>query len=485
MARGVLSLRVRVIVVALVVAIAPVLVVAGSGLLERNIGADMRARLEANAVEAAMLLDDGGAIESEVADSQARTHSIRLRIVASGTVVGDADFDRGADSLHQVGQLFFGPDGAPTLAEFDATLGPLEERPEVLDASAGRPVSGCRTSPGGKLLVCHAVVQRPEGTVIYAQESSRRAVRALYDLRYQLLRLTVAMTPIAIALALLLGRGIVKPIRALAGQARARAEDPRPMARLDEVGDAEIRELARSFNELLERLDERQRQNETFTADLVHEIKNPLATVRAAADAIEGGKLDGARAARLARSLRAAGSRLDAIVTQFLELARAEGGLSAEERTDVDVAALARTIAEASSAAREDVVLDIASAPEPVVVRGVVHSLDAAIRNLVENAFSFAGPRDGRAPFVAVAVVADEGWATIRVEDSGPGIPEAELSRVFERFFTSRGRGRGTGLGLALVKATVEAHGGTVTATSDPRRGATFVVRIPLMAAST
>lgn len=257
------------------------------------------------------------------------------------------------------------------------------------------------------------------------------------------------------------------------------------MARLDEVGDAEIRELARSFNELLERLDERQRQNETFTADLVHEIKNPLATVRAAADAIEGGKLDGARAARLARSLRAAGSRLDAIVTQFLELARAEGGLSAEERTDVDVAALARTIAEASSAAREDVVLDIASAPEPVVVRGVVHSLDAAIRNLVENAFSFAGPRDGRAPFVAVAVVADEGWATIRVEDSGPGIPEAELSRVFERFFTSRGRGRGTGLGLALVKATVEAHGGTVTATSDPRRGATFVVRIPLMAAST
>lgn len=480
MARRVLSLRVRVIAVAVAVAIAPVLVVAASGLLERNIASDMRGRLEANAAESARRLNDPGIGPAELADEQARLHSIRLRVVRDSEVVGDSDFDRGTDSLHQIGQLFFGPDGAPTLAQFDATLGALSERNELLEVAPGRPTSGCRTSPGGKLLVCHAVVQRSDGTILYAQESSRRAARALYDLRYQLLRLTVAMTPVAIALALLLGRGIVKPIRALGRQARDRAAEPRPKARLDEVGDAEVRDLSRAFNELLGRLEDRQRQNETFTTDLVHEIKNPLATVRAAADAIEGGTLDGRRAERLARALRVAGGRLDAIVTQFLELARAEGGLSAEERTEVDVAALTRTVAETCSAAREEVELDVTGALEPVVVRGVAHSLDAAIRNLVENAFSFAASRDVSAPRVAVTVLSESEHATICVEDSGPGIPASEQPRVFERFFTTRGRERGTGLGLALVKATVEAHGGTVSVTSDPEKGASFVMRIPV-----
>ena len=474
-----MSLRLRVLAVALVIAIAPVALVGLWGVLERDLAADMRTRLEFEALETDLALDPPNADPKAVADKMARTHGVRVRIVdRSGAVTGDADFDRGTDTIHQLGQLFFGPDGAPTLEGFDAGLGPLSERPEVLAAAEGKATSGCRTSPGARLLVCHASVKHPDGSVVYVQESSRRAVRALYDLRYQLLRLSVAMTPLAMIVALMLGRSIVRPIRAMGAQARERARNPREKARLDVVGDAEVKDLARAFNELLLRLDERQTQNERFTADLVHEIKNPLATVRAAADAMEGGKLDGPRAERLARALRDAGGRLDGIVTQFLELARAEGGLSADERVSVDLAELTRTIAEACRTRHEDVTLTV-EADAAVLVHGVPHGLDAALRNLLENAFSFAATRDDAPAEVRVSVRTEGDVAEVRVEDSGPGIPEGELGRVFDRFFTTRGRERGTGLGLALVKATVEAHGGTVNATSEPGRGATFVLRLP------
>jgi signal transduction histidine kinase len=264
----------------------------------------------------------------------------------------------------------------------------------------------------------------------------------------------------------------------LSAQARASGRDPRPGARLEQVGDDEVRDLARAFNELLARLEDRQRQNEAFTADLVHEIKNPLATVRAAAEAIEGGTLEGARAARLARALNDAGARLDGIVSQFLELARAEGGWAADERVPIDLAALARRVADTCHARREEVALEV-DAREPVEVNGVAHGLDAMVRNLIENAFSFAAPRGATPARVEVAVRKEAAFAELCVIDTGPGIPDNELARVFDRFFTTRGRERGTGLGLALVKAAVEAHGGTIAATSAAT-GTTFVVRIPL-----
>jgi two-component system sensor histidine kinase ChvG len=320
-------------------------------------------------------------------------------------------------------------------------------------------------------------MKRADGSVVHASSSSRRAVRALYDLRYQLLRLTLGLAPFALLVAWLLGRGIVRPMRALSAQARDRARDPKAALRLDEVGDAEVHELAVAFNELLTRLQDRQTKNQRFTADLVHELKSPLSTVRAAAETLEGGNLDRPRAERLSRALRDAGGRLDAIVSQFLELARAEAGLVGDERELVDVAALTRRVAEAVRDRHPGVELELEL--DPLELEGVPHGLDTVVRNLLENAFSFAEPRGELAARVTVGLrrVADR--AELRVADSGPGIAATDLERVFDRFFTSRGGGRGTGLGLALVRAIVEAHAGSVRVISEPGRGATFIVDLP------
>jgi signal transduction histidine kinase len=478
MARRGLSLGARVVAVALAVVLAPILVVGAAGLRERGLVSGMRDDLEAVVTTEATL--SRASDESELArvESLASDREIWLRVIEpSGEVTASCDHDRGGDWLHHLGTAFFGPDGAPTLAEFDARLEPVELRSEVLSASELGAQSACLTAPEGTLLVCHAVMKRPDGSVVHASISSRRAVRALYDLRYQLLRLTLGLAPFALLVAWLLGRGIVRPMRALSAQARERARDPKASLRLDEVGDAEVHDLAVAFNELLARLQDRQTKNQKFTADLVHELKSPLSTVRAAAETLEGGNLDRARAERLSRALRDAGGRLDAVVSQFLELARAEAGLVGDERQRVDVAALTRRVAEAVRERHPSVELELEL--DAVELEVVPHGLDTVVRNLLENAFSFAEPRGDLAPRVTVSLRRVGELTELRVADSGPGIPPADLERVFDRFFTSRGRDRGTGLGLALVKAIVEAHAGSVKVASEPGQGATFIVDLP------
>ncbi|MDF2693288.1 MAG: hypothetical protein K0S65_1671 [Labilithrix sp.] len=348
--------------------------------------------------------------------------------------------------------------------------------------------TGCRTSPAGKLLVCHAargVTLDGRGYVVYAQESSRRAVRALYDLRYHLARLSIVMLPFALVFSWWMGRRMVRPIDWLRARVLEKARSANPRADIDLRGGDEVRDLALAFNDLLGALDDRRRANEAFVADLVHEFKNPVAAIRACAESLASGGADEKRAARLARILSDSSGRLDALVSQFLELARAEAGMPREDRGDVDIGALARGVVSAIEPSFEDVRFEVEAEPG-AVVSGVAPRLDSLVRNLVDNAASFAG-KDGS---VLVVVKREGNTIGIEVSDTGRGIGAGDLPRVFDRFFTTRALARpetdrpvrrkdGSGLGLALVKAVAEAHGGSVSARSTLGKGATFRVTLP------
>lgn len=487
------SLRIKVLLVVAAVAMAPQLLVALWSTMERNIAGEMTVRVAYAAHEAAQKLAETDTLDSDAVlgvEALAHSHGLRIRVFRGDLSLVDADSDRGTDLIHQIGMLFFGPDGAPSLDELDATLGPIEARKEVIDAASAGTASGCRTSTGGKLLVCHGVevVRDAAGQtlVIYVQESSRRAVRALYDLRYQLARLSIITLPLALFLAYWMGKRVVGPIEHLRVQALASAGaagDRGPTAKPSTLvvpGQDEITDLAAAFNTLLRKLQHRQGENERFVADLVHELKNPVAAVRAAAEALTSGEgsVDEARARRLGKVLIDSSARLDALVSQLLELARAEAGLASDERAEIDLAALARGLVESIRARYESVEIT-ALAPPEAKVHGVPHGLDTLLRNLIENAASFALPVGDAPARVVVEVIPVGAQVRVRVTDSGPGIPKEALDRVFTRFFTTRGRARGTGLGLALVRAVAEAHGGSVQVTSEPGCGATFEVTLP------
>ncbi|HYV49221.1 MAG TPA: HAMP domain-containing sensor histidine kinase [Myxococcaceae bacterium] len=296
-------------------------------------------------------------------------------------------------------------------------------------------------------------------------------------------RLAVAMAVAlgaGIALAWLMGREIARPLESLKAQVSTLAISPasRRGVQLDGDRDDEIGDLASAFNRLLEALEAKTRAGEAFVADLAHELKSPVAAVRACAEELTALPVQDARFSPLTGALEQSARRLQALLSQFLELSRAEAGLRSEARERVHLGALLRGVsgAIASSARFPGVTIDLQDPGAELVTPGVAARLETAFRNLVENAASFSG-EGGQ---VSISLLREGERAVVKVRDSGPGIPGADLPRIFERFFTTRADRNGTGLGLAMTRAVLEAHGGSVAAESPPGGGAMFRVVLPL-----
>jgi len=296
------------------------------------------------------------------------------------------------------------------------------------------------------------------------------------DSRETLAQLSLALLPMAIGLALFLGWRMSRPIDSLKRQLTDRASDaacrePVALERDDEFGD-----LADAVNQLLGALDARSREKEAFVADLAHELKGPVAAVRAAAEGLARGEaVAPERAERLGRVLLQSSRALDGSISRFLELANAEAGLPQATRQRVDLRALLLGLVRAAQADPRFDGVRFETRLARISVDGAGERLESACRNLLENAASFAG-EGGR---VRVGLEQREGRALVKVTDTGPGIATCDLPRVFDRFFTRRASGDGTGLGLALTRAIVHAHGGTIRVASSPGKGATFEVSLP------
>ncbi|WP_166134705.1 sensor histidine kinase [Nocardioides ochotonae] len=246
----------------------------------------------------------------------------------------------------------------------------------------------------------------------------------------------------------------------------------------------EIHRLARTMNQMLERLESSRERQQRFVADASHELRSPLASIRQTAEVAQahpGALPEG----ELAEAVLEESGRMQRLVEQLLVLTRAGEAAGAHAPYDVDLDDLA--LAEARRVRRGGLQVDT-SGIGPGRVRGDGVALGQVVRNLVDNAVRHAETtvrlavreraEDGRDPDVELVV-----------EDDGPGIPEAERERVFDRFVRlDEARARdagGSGLGLAIVREIVTAHGGTVAITSSPAGGARVVVRLPAPAART
>ncbi|MGW2640115.1 sensor histidine kinase [Streptomyces sp. NPDC001348] len=300
-------------------------------------------------------------------------------------------------------------------------------------------------------------------------------------------RATVPALALAVLLALLAARGVLRPVRALRRATRSIAEG-RLDTRLAVNGSDELADLSHTFNETAAALEESvaelrgmEARARRFAADVSHELRTPLAAMSAVTDVLDedaaGLDPDTATAVRLISEETV---KLARLVDDLMEISRFDAGAAVLHLDEIDFAeSLRRTLA-----ARAWTDLVDTDLPPPGTLRGRVdpRRLDVVVANLVGNAL-----RHGARPVVLRLYEGGEPGgerlAVIEVLDSGPGIPDSVLPHVFERFYKSdaaRTRTEGSGLGLAITAENVRVHGGTVRAENRPQGGAVFTVRLPL-----
>jgi heavy metal sensor kinase len=245
----------------------------------------------------------------------------------------------------------------------------------------------------------------------------------------------------------------------------------------------ELATLATAFNELLDRLEAAHASQHRFVADASHELRTPLAALRAEIEVALRRERTPADYRRTLDSNRHELERLSSLVENLLALAALDASKLRHDKAPVDLAVVCRDVAEQLSplAAAQNVRLQL-ELSESVSVPGDVFSLERAVRNLVENAIRHTPAGEQ----IVVRAGVNQGEARIDVIDAGVGIAPEHLPRLFDRFYrvdTARTRAHGgAGLGLSIVKAIVEAHGGTISAESKLGAGSTFTLRFPALA---
>ncbi len=290
--------------------------------------------------------------------------------------------------------------------------------------------------------------------------------------------LVATLLGIALALAVvqLLARGTTKPLREMAAvaSAMARGEHGREVAVTtnDEVG-----ELARAFNRMTAELAETDRLRRDLVANVSHELRTPIGALQAVLENVVDGVSE--PDPETLETMLAQTRRLGRLVTQLLDLSRLEAG---DQPFDIRPFSVRDVLESAAREARlhapEDVVFSI-DAPAELRAAGDSERIHQVVMNLVENGVRYS-PRPGE---IALRASSDGTTVTLECDDDGPGIPQDDLLRVFERFYRGDGRrgadGGGAGLGLAIARWIVELHGGTIRAERRDPHGSHMVVTLP------
>jgi two-component system sensor histidine kinase ChvG len=353
--------------------------------------------------------------------------------------------------------------------------------PEVATALTGTSVPIVRVNDKGELVVSVAVpIQRMRAVLGVLLLSTRGGDidNIVAAERWGIVRVSLFAAAVTIVLSIILANTIAGPVQRLSAAAervrhsvRARAEIPDFTDRTDEIGhlSGALRDMT---NALYKRID----AIESFAADVAHELKNPLTSLRSATETLPLARTDESKE-RLMEIIKHDVKRLDRLISDISDASRLDAELAREDAKTVDMAELLRTtVALFNDIHRDDtpeVVLDIAYAPGawPYRVMGHDSRLSQVIVNLLDNAISFSPP-GGRVAVLARRIGHE---IQIAVEDEGPGIPEENLERVFERFYTDRPQenfGQNSGLGLNISRQIAVAHGGRLWAENRPPKGA-------------
>ncbi|MEI8144956.1 MAG: sensor histidine kinase [Alphaproteobacteria bacterium] len=368
--------------------------------------------------------------------------------------------------------------------------------PEVAQAMAGQKESMVRVNEGGEVIVAVAIpIQRFRGVLGVLMLNTRGGeIDEVIDAeRWQVIRVFLVAAFVMVVLSILLARTIAGPMRKLADatervrrRIKSREEIPDFTYRRDEIG-----HLSGSLRDMTDALYARIEAIERFAADVAHELKNPLTSLRSAVETMPLAKSDASRT-RLLEVIQHDVKRLDRLITDISDASRLDAELQRQEARPVDLERLLSTLVTVwneTKATLPRVTLSFEGGKAgDFIVPGHDSRLGQVVSNLVDNARSFSPPSGT----VRVTVRRMRGTVEIIVDDDGAGIRPDAMEKIFERFYTDRpvqDYGQNSGLGLSISRQIIDAHGGRIraenrmTPTSDSGEalvaGARFVVTLP------
>jgi two-component system sensor histidine kinase ChvG len=368
--------------------------------------------------------------------------------------------------------------------------------PEVMNALTGVRGAVVRVTDKGELIVSVAVpVQRFRAVlgVLLLSTQAGDIDKIVHAERLAIMRVFGVAALGNVFLSLLLSSTIANPLRRLAaaairvrrGGAKEREEIPDFSSRQDEIGNLSvaIREMTTALYDRIDAI-------ESFAADVSHELKNPLTSLRSAVETLPLAKTEESKQ-RLTEIIFHDVRRLDRLISDISDASRLDAELARSDSTPVDMESLLNNLVDISRQIRTDrkpVEIDLsidskAGNKAAFVVNGHDLRLGQITTNLIENARSFVPEKGGR---IAIRLSHGKGKVTVTMEDNGPGIQAEDIDRIFERFYTDRPEGesfgQNSGLGLCISRQIAEAHGGTLRAENihDPKTGATIGARFIL-----
>ncbi|MBI3197089.1 MAG: stimulus-sensing domain-containing protein [Rhodospirillales bacterium] len=445
-----------------------------------------------------------------------RPTGVRARLFTeTGDLVGDSNFLSEAGRIHSVP---LPPPEAPAVVEIavadrvsdwiarqlsradrfpeyvERATPSVRDYPEATSALRGFNASAVRMAPDGRMILSAAVpVQRYKqvlGALILTRDN-RAIAASLRQVRYDMLTIAAAALGITVLLSLYLAGTITQPIVRLARAAdevrlarESRPEIPNLGKRGDEIGD--LNDALRSMTDALW-----QRINtiESFAADVAHELKNPLTSLRSAIEMAARPGLDAERRDKLMTIVMDDINRLNRLISDISDASRLDAELMRGEVKPVDLHGLLADMAghyAISAAKKHDVEVQFrVAANPPFAAHGHDGRYGQVFRNVIDNALSF-GPAGSRI-VVELGREPRGGPFVVTIDDEGPGIPEENLESIFERFYSERPIehfGQHSGLGLSICRQIMETYGGSIAASNRHAPdgkvlGARFTIRVP------
>ena len=348
----------------------------------------------------------------------------------------------------------------------------------------GKPYTFIEENYNQFILVTLKNVSKDSGNIGYIaiSENSLDIKAAIEERKNFILRTAILVALVILIFSIILNKYFLKPIKNLVDYTKIIKSKSKRETKIDQIKNRndELGVLSKSLDEMTKELNNRIKATENFSTDFVHEIRNPLASLKSASEIISD-TTDKEKQEKLLKIMTHDVSRIDRLITDYSQMLKDELAISSEQMEDLDLKPIIDSVVDDFNniyIEKKNVNIKLnTSGSNKYLIKGISNRLEQIIANLLDNAVSFS--KNGS--IVSVDLEDDKNYVILKVSDEGEGFKESDIKKVFDRFYSNRPEnfGEHSGLGLNIVKNLVDIHKGEINASNSPKGGAMIEIKFP------